>query len=118
MLIITIIVSIALSLFSTVVMSYISMATPIGPWIAPTLVLLATILFKVFLRNSTYSQNIALATAAGSVGGILATAFGFSFPTLYFLDPTLFNSLVEFFIDTKCACVFRWLVWYMDCQLG
>jgi OPT oligopeptide transporter protein len=91
MLIITIITSIFLSIFSTAVMSYISMATPIGPWIAPTLVLIALLFFKI-LQLSFKTKSIALAASAGSIGGILATAFGFSFPTLYFLDPALFNS--------------------------
>lgn len=94
--IITIIVACLLSIFSTVVMSYISMAIPIGPWIAPTLALLAIILFSLFYRNkSTISREIALAVAAGSVGGILATALGFYFTTLYFLDPKFFNILMS-----------------------
>lgn len=89
--ILLILTSISLSVLSTAVMSYISMATPIGPWIAPTLVLLAMLIFKLFHQHNS-AQSIALATCAGSIGGILATAFGFSFPTLYFLDPRLFNS--------------------------
>ncbi len=68
------------------------MATPIGPWIAPTLALCAMLLFKMFAVDGAQSKLIALVTASGSVGGILATACGFSFPTLYFLDPVLFNS--------------------------
>jgi hypothetical protein len=84
--------SIILSIFSTAVMSYISMATPIGPWIAPTLVLLAMLVVRLFYRGRDYGQEIVLATFSGSIGGILATSFGFSFPTLYFLDPVLFNS--------------------------
>lgn len=87
-----ILLSIALSIFSTAVMSYISMATPIGPWIAPTLVLLAMLVIRLFYRGRDYGQEIVLATFSGSIGGILATSFGFSFPTLYFLDPVLFNS--------------------------
>lgn len=85
------IISAVLSFISTSVMSYISMATPIGPWIGPTLVLLAMMLLR--LAGRSYSTvNLALATSAGSLGGILATAVGFSFPTLYFLDPTFFNA--------------------------
>ncbi len=86
-----ILVSILLSIFSTSVMCYISMATPIGPWIAPTLVLCALLLFNLFARRVT-STALALATSAGSIGGIMATAFGFSYPALYFLDPGLFNA--------------------------
>ncbi len=87
---VTVCVSIILSLFSTTVMSYIAMATPIGPWIAPTLVLFGLLMFKIIpVKNQI--KSLSLATAAGSVGGIIGTAFGFSFPTIYFLDQTLFN---------------------------
>jgi len=72
-------------------MSYISMATPIGPWIASTLVLIAMLVYKVLRQKDHVSEQLALVTVAGSIGGILATAMGFSFPTLYFLDPILFN---------------------------
>ncbi len=83
-----------LSIFSTAVMSYISMATPIGPWIALTLVLMSTFIFRLFHLNGSYAKHVALATCGGSVGGILATACGFSFPTLYFLSPQLFATLM------------------------
>lgn len=89
-----IIISLLLSIFSTVVMSYISMATPIGPWIAPTIVLFSMLIFKV-TRHTTHSSTIAHITAASSIGGILATGFGFSFPAIYFLDPVLFASWME-----------------------
>lgn len=86
----TVLLSLLLSFFSTTVMSYISMATPIGPWIAPTLVLLLLVISK-FLKKSLMQEEIVLPVVAGSVGGIMATACGFSFPTLYFLNPVLFN---------------------------
>jgi OPT oligopeptide transporter protein len=80
-----------LSIFSTAVMSYIAMATPIGPWIAPTLVLIGALLFKIAFQTIK-TAPLAYAVCAGSIGGILATALGFSFPTLYFLEPALFNA--------------------------
>lgn len=92
MMIITIFASILLSIFSTAVMSYIAMATPIGPWIAPTLALMIMPIFSLLFRNGGYTSHVGLATFAGSIGGILATGMGFSFPTLYFLNPELFNS--------------------------
>ncbi|MFC1841515.1 OPT/YSL family transporter [Candidatus Dependentiae bacterium] len=93
--ILTFIVAVLLSIFSTVVMSYISMAIPIGPWISPTLALIAITIFMIFYRNrSNMSQEIALATSAGSVGGILATALGFYFTALYFVDAQSFNALM------------------------
>lgn len=88
------VVSFLLSIFSTAVMSYIAMATPIGPWIAPTLVLLAIALMKLFRVSKNVDTSIAYVTVAGSIGGILATAFGFSFPALYFLNPALFQDLM------------------------
>ena len=103
-----IVVSILLSLFSTAVMCYISMATPIGPWIAPTLVLCALLLFNLFARRVT-STALALATSAGSIGGIMATAIGFSYPALYFLDPALFNGWMArpiFFVSIISALTF------------
>jgi hypothetical protein len=92
MIIIAGIISFFLSIFSTIVLSYISMATGIGPWIAPTLVLIAMPLFKLLVRDERLTERVGLVTAAGSVGGILATGMGFSLPTLYFVDPDLFNS--------------------------
>lgn len=92
MVIIAVIMSFFLSIFSTIVLSYISMATGIGPWIAPTLVLIAMPLFKIFTHDDRLTERVGLVTVAGSVGGILATGMGFSLPTLYFVDPVLFNS--------------------------
>jgi hypothetical protein len=89
-----ILLTILLSCFSTAVMSYISMATPIGPWIAPTLVLIMSLFKPLLSRKIGVNSSIAYATVGGSVGGILATAFGFSFPTLYFLDAPYFNTLM------------------------
>lgn len=83
--------SILAGLFSTLVMSYISMATAVGPWIAPVLVLIGFLLFRCRSAQAN-SLSLVYMTVSGSVGGILATAFGFSFPTLYFLDPELYLS--------------------------
>jgi hypothetical protein len=87
------IVTLTLVLFSTGVMSFISMATPIGPWIQPTVVLISIMIFSIFYRNNHH--NIALTVIGSSIGGILATALGFSFPTLYFLDAPFFNNLMQ-----------------------
>lgn len=86
-------ISILLSLFSTIVMSYVALATPIGPWIAPTLVFIALLCSKLCSRMT--SSSMAYAVSAGSVGGIMATACAFSFPTIYFLDPVLFNEWMQ-----------------------
>lgn len=95
-----------LSSFSVVVMSYVAMATPLGPWIEPTVVLCIAIMLKLMawcgMRGLSVQtdrglrlRTAALVTAGSSVGGIVATGMGFSFPTLYFLDPKLFQSWMQ-----------------------
>lgn len=87
--------TILLSLFSTAVLGYISIATPIGPWIAPTLALMCLLVSHVLpKRIAPDSNTIALCVGGGSVGGILATGVGFYFPTYYFVDPVGFNALM------------------------
>ena len=54
----TVVLSVLLSLFATSVMSYISMATPIGPWIAPTLVLIGMALLRLMHKNAQLSERI------------------------------------------------------------
>lgn len=87
-------VTVILSCFATAVMSYISMAVPVGPWIETTVVLLGMILFSLRKNKSAQTKivDLGLATAASGIGGILATGMGFSFPTLYFVDKALFQS--------------------------
>lgn len=94
--IISIILTIFFSLFSTAVMLYISMATPIGPWIETTLALVGLLIIRIAAIRcapSKYVHAIAGATAAGGIAGIVATGVGFSYPALYFLDKASFNSL-------------------------
>jgi hypothetical protein len=91
--IVSVIISILLSCFSTIVMSYVALATPIGPWIAPTLVFIALLCSRLCVQLT--NASIAYAVSAGSVGGIVATACAFSFPTIYFLDPVLFNEWMK-----------------------
>ncbi len=98
MYLLTTLIAVLFSILSTAVISYVAMATPIGPWMEMTLVLLGTIIFKVFAQRvavTTQMRSLALATAAGGIGGAVATACAFSFPTLYFLDPALFNSWIS-----------------------
>ncbi|RTL06845.1 hypothetical protein EKK58_03985 [Candidatus Dependentiae bacterium] len=82
-----------LSLFSASVMAYISMATSIGPWISPTLLLLLYALYGLCRQKPTVSSLLGI-TSCASIGGIAATACGFSFPAIFFLDSHLYASLV------------------------
>ncbi len=87
-----------LTLFSVAVMSFIAMAAPVGPWIDVTLVLLGMLFVKVFFRKlSTFktAEILGYSTAASAIGGSVATACGFGFPTLYFLKPDIFAALLE-----------------------
>ena len=97
--------SILLSIFSTSVMTYITLATPIGPWMGPTLALLALVLFRPFVSSH---KELLLPVCAGSLGGIVATGVSFSFPTIYFLNKTFFDSFVscpQFFLLTIAGLI-------------
>jgi hypothetical protein len=91
-------IAIFFSILATTMMSYLCLAMPIGPWVEGTLVLLGIIIFRLVVRqapSSYYTRAIGLSTAAGGIGGIAATAIAFSFPTLYFLDPNIFNTWLQ-----------------------
>jgi hypothetical protein len=98
MLLLNLPITIVLSLCATVVMSYISMATAIGPWIETTLVLFGMLFFymvKYWYSAEERTKALGVAVAAGGIGGILAVGSGFAFPTYYFLDPKSFNELLN-----------------------
>lgn len=88
----TIIWTIILSVFSSSVITYVALATPIGPWIGPTLALFSLVFFAPLCNNR---DAMIYSVAAGSVGGIMATAISFSFPTFYFLDAAAFSQLLS-----------------------
>ncbi len=90
--VITVLCAIVFSMFSTSVLTYITLATPIGPWMGPTLALIG-VFFARFFRSFT-SEKIIYSVVAGSLGGIMATAFGFSFPTIYFLNKPFFHEWI------------------------
>lgn len=91
---IVVVLSVVLSLLSVGVMSYVSMATVMGPWVAPVLVLVAMVVLLPLLQKNIVKESVAGVVAAGSVGGIIAVALGFSFPALYFLRQDFFNALM------------------------
>lgn len=92
-------IAILFSVLSTAIMSYLCLAMPIGPWMEGTLVFLGIISFRLLVQHASvfyYTRAIGLATAAGGIGGIAATAVAYSFPTLYFLEPALFNAWLAY----------------------
>lgn len=94
-------------------MSYVSLATPIGPWIAPTLALCSIVFFRILQRH-TRDHDLLLATGSGSIGGIIATAMAFSLPTLFFLDYSTFihwmTHPTKFVLYTGSLCLIA--SWY------
>ena len=112
-------VTLVMAAFAVCVMSYLALATSVGPWIEPTLVLFATILLRLVLRQQVQTaRSIGFAVIASSVGGILATALCFSFPTLFFLEPALFKAWMRepfyfsFLVSSLCLAggLFGYLV--------
>ena len=95
MILVIIFLSFFLSLFSTAVLLYIAIATYIGPWIAPTIALISLLIMRLIAHNFSTTKAVAYITCASSVGGMVATAVGFSYPTLYFLDPVLFSQSLK-----------------------
>lgn len=83
--------------FAASIMSYVAMATPIGPWVELILVLSATLLFRLCFWGlvSHLRRRIALVTIAGGIAGIVAVVTGFVLPTLYFLDADQFTQLMD-----------------------
>jgi hypothetical protein len=84
--------------FSTLILTYVSIATMFGPFIAPVLVLLASMLFRSEIARSgrkMFEQELAIVQAIGSVGGMIAIAIGFTLPTLYFLAPESLMELLQ-----------------------
>ncbi|MFA6263051.1 MAG: OPT/YSL family transporter [Candidatus Babeliales bacterium] len=90
------ILGIVFTLFSVITLSYVSMATMVGPWIAPTLVLLGNCFYRLRPAKNAAQQTeeIALMQAIGAGGGIIATGIGFALPMLYFLDEKAFTELL------------------------
>jgi len=87
------------ALFATVaaaVMGYITLVVGIGPWIDVTLALMTCALMQWAIGRYFSSSPVlagVMATAAGSIGGIVANAVSWSIPTLYFLDQATWSVL-------------------------
>jgi uncharacterized oligopeptide transporter (OPT) family protein len=86
------------AILATAILSYISIATMVGPWIAPAIVLVSSAFLRLRKKQKSRGETdkeLALIQTIGSVGGIVGMALGFSLPTLYFLNPELFNNLLK-----------------------
>jgi len=98
MAILVVTLGIIFALFSALVLSYISIATMVGPWIAPTLVLIGFSLISLIrlkLPSQKLTESLAWMQAIGAGGGIIATGVGFALPMLYFLSPEAFGLWIK-----------------------
>ncbi len=88
----TLVVSGFFVLLTTAIMTYISLAVAVGPWIEPTLALLGVALFARLLNSKRLGATVTLATIGGGLAGIIASACAWTVPALYFLDKAWFGT--------------------------
>ncbi|MGD1997708.1 MAG: OPT/YSL family transporter [Candidatus Dependentiae bacterium] len=104
------------AVMGTAILLYVSLTTGLGPWLAPMLVLLAGMVLRFVstTRGKNRQTDIVLIQTIGSVGSSVATAVGFSLPTLYFLQPKLFNYWLAFpfFFSTLIGVLTFAAGWY------
>lgn len=96
--IIVVILSALLTVVATATLCYISIATVLGPWIAPTLVLCSAACIRLFcynLSSEKTTEYLAVIQSIAAGGGALGIGIGFTFPMLYFLDPVVFAGLIQ-----------------------
>ncbi|MFC1854816.1 hypothetical protein ACFLY6_03040 [Candidatus Dependentiae bacterium] len=84
------------TIFSCIVLAYISMATAVGPWIAPTLILLAQLIpWQNYTRSNGKFRELILSQTAGSLGGIISAGIGFTLPMLFFINQKQFFAMLS-----------------------
>ncbi len=79
---------------SSVVLAYISMAASVGPWISPAIILASNVIFIKLPWIEKHTHFGLINQIGASVAGLIATAIGFSLPTLYFLDSAEFKLFI------------------------
>jgi hypothetical protein len=92
MLIIWLPLTVILSALSGLIMTFISLAVPVGPWMHVTILLVMMAIARML--RAEYAQALYV-TSAISVSASVATAMGFCFPTWYFLAPEEFLVLLS-----------------------
>lgn len=100
MVVISLLITFLLTFIVTGFMLYVAMVTGIGPWVGPVIGILAQSLSHCFTSDRVRQLGLII-TVSSSVGGIIGTAFGFSFPTWFFLDKKAFM----YALDNKIALI-------------
>lgn len=89
------VVSAFFAILASIVLLYISIASGIGPWIAPVIVLAVSPFAYLFSGNKyAFSQSLARIQVAGAYTGLLAVAVGFTLPTYFFVDKAYYMDLI------------------------
>lgn len=106
--ILVVITAILASSVSAIVMLYIAMATPLGPWIEPVLAIALTSTAHLLVRNYKAHHSLVIIISAAGIAGISGVATGFSYPTYRFLAYGDFSSWIQHtgsFIGTLAALI-------------
>ncbi len=100
------VVSAFFAILASVVLLYISIASGIGPWVAPVIVLAVSPLARFFSwGENTFSQYLARVQVAGAHVGLLAVAVGFTLPTYFFVNQAYFMQLITQSPLYSAACI-------------
>jgi hypothetical protein len=83
--------SIFFSIVSTAMMSYLAMSTQLGPWVAPVFVVVCMVLAMPLTSKDWFKKYVIVTIAAGSIGGMVGTCLGLTWPAFYFLHERVFE---------------------------
>lgn len=96
------------SVASVFIMSYLAMNTQIGPWVAPLLIVMNTMIAIPFVSRRLFSKYATVMIATCSLGGMIGICLGMTVPSFYFLQqkeflillgsPVKFSVLISMFV--------------------
>lgn len=89
--------SVIFTILSAAILSYISIVTMLGPWMAPTIALICGSLLRLISKNEgsgDMNRRVAVIQAVAAGGGTIAVGVGFALPMLFFLDASAFSILL------------------------
>nr|MBP9765354.1 hypothetical protein [Candidatus Babeliales bacterium] len=84
-------ISVIFSVISTGMMSYLTMNTQVGPWVAPVFSVVCMTFMMPLFSTEWLRKYAVVIICAGSIGGMVGTCLGLSFPSFYFLHPKTFE---------------------------
>ncbi|MCX5924007.1 MAG: hypothetical protein NTZ68_01095 [Candidatus Dependentiae bacterium] len=97
-------------------MSYLAMSTQLGPWVAPVFVVVCMVLAMPLVSRSWFREHVIITIAAGSIGGMVGTCLGLTWPSFYFLhedafmqsmkSPMIFAGTISLFVLSAGAMAF------------